>query len=97
MLWSLRKYVKVVDCIVCNNPIPLRLRGIGVDMDPPTEACNHDRNVCESCVNTIEQSYDTEIDAGSTRLTCPDPECRATIPVHHVQQKVSRESFRAYV
>lgn len=76
---------------MCYEEMSLKLGDQESDMDPPTETCNHDRNVCDSC---LKASYESAIASASTRLTCPDPDCRADVPLERVRHVVSKKSFR---
>lgn len=85
---------QTVECIVCFDEMALGPDVYGAA--PPTQECNHDRNVCDDCLKT---TYETAIQGGQSGddLTCPDPSCRAVVSMSHLRQTISSDCFKALV
>ncbi len=88
LLKDLVNAVKLVPCIVCYEDMELEPSGF----DPPTPACNHDRNICDNC---LRMTYETNIGSGAVGdLECPDPDCRKPVSSELLESLVSNRLFR---
>lgn len=76
------------------SQLELRVSDNQIELLPPAQGCNHDRNICDPC---LKRTWELEIDAGNTALTCPTPDCRAEVSSQDVRRFVSKESFSVSV
>jgi hypothetical protein len=86
----------IIECTMCfdHGQVDLPLSNDQIELLPPTQGCNHDRNICDPCLQSM---WENEIKHGNTSLTCPAPECRAEVSPQAVRRVVSGEWFTTSV
>jgi len=82
---------RVYECAIHCEEVPYDANAL-IAFEPPSPHCDHDRNVCDSC---LKETFEGAIRGGRLRdLICPDPECKKLVPLETIRQLVSTEVLK---
>ncbi|PVH83268.1 hypothetical protein DL98DRAFT_616638 [Cadophora sp. DSE1049] len=77
------KRCRVYECAIHCDEVPYGPNS-SVALKPPTPQCNHDRNVCNTCLKT---TFEGAIRGGRLQdLVCLDTECKKALPLGSLRQ-----------
>jgi hypothetical protein len=82
---------RVYECLIHCDEVAFD-NNLSKSFKPPTQACDHDRNVCDDC---YKASFESAISGGRhDDLVCLDPECKKPIPLNVIRSSVTPELFK---
>ncbi|KAH8669780.1 hypothetical protein BGZ60DRAFT_515376 [Tricladium varicosporioides] len=83
---------RVYECAIHCDEVPYGA-SFFESVKPPTSQCNHDCTVCDMC---LKSTFESAIrGSASQNLACPDPECKAILPLDRVKNYNDQLAIKA--